>query len=104
MFRLLLDTALKTVTYRWQVIKIVETLVHRQIRFIPIKEGIEFDDQQDLRTKVMIAAGSYVVFQHQSGRSPSSSNSAPEVPPTLRTLLSDWNNRFPVSSDQRLLQ
>ena len=70
MFRLLLDTALKTVTYRWQVIKIVETLVHRQIRFIPIKEGIEFDGQQDLRTKVMIAAGSYVVFQHQSGRSP----------------------------------
>ena len=72
MFRLLLDTALKTVTYRWQVIKIGETLVHRQIRFIPIKEGIEFDGQQDLRTKVMIAAGSYVVFQHQSGRSPSS--------------------------------
>ena len=71
MFRLLLDTALKTVTYRWQVIKIVETLVHRQIRFIPIKEGIEFDGQQDLRTKVMIAAGSYVVFQHQSGRYPS---------------------------------
>ena len=71
MFRLLLDTALKTVTYRWQVIKIVETLVHRQIRLlIPIKEGIEFDGQQDLRTKVMIAAGSYVVFQHQSGRSP----------------------------------
>ena len=70
MFRLLLDTALKTVTYRWQVVQIVETLVHRQIRFIPIKEGIEFDGQQDLRTKVMIAAGSYVVFQHQSGRYP----------------------------------
>ena len=68
MFRLLLDTAVKTVTYRWQVIQIVETLVHRQIRFIPIKEGIEFDGQQDLRTKVMISAGSYVVFQHQSGR------------------------------------
>ena len=31
------------VAYRWQVIQIVETLVHRQIRFIPIKEGIEFD-------------------------------------------------------------
>ena len=74
MFRLLLDTALKTVTCRWQVIKIVETLVHRQIRFIPIKEGIEFDGQQDLRTKVMIAAGSYVVFQHQSGRSPYPTN------------------------------
>ena len=70
MFRLLLDTAVKTVAYRWQVIQIVETLVHRQIRFIPIKEGIEFDGQQDLRTKVMIAAGSYVVFQHQSGRYP----------------------------------
>ena len=43
MFRLLLDTAVKTVAYRWQVIQIVETLVHRQIRFIPIKESIEFD-------------------------------------------------------------
>ena len=43
MFCLLLDTAVKTVAYRWQVIQIVETLVHRQIRFIPIKEGIEFD-------------------------------------------------------------
>ena len=43
LFRLLLDTAVKTVAYRWQVIQIVETLVHRQIRFIPIKEGIEFD-------------------------------------------------------------
>ena len=41
-FCLLLDTAVKTVAYRWQVIQIVETLVHRQIRFIPIKEGIEF--------------------------------------------------------------
>ena len=26
--------------------------------------------QQDLRTKVMIAAGSYVVFQHECGRYP----------------------------------
>ena len=43
MFCLLLDTAVKTVAYRWKVIQIVETLVHRQIRFIPIKEGIEFD-------------------------------------------------------------
>ncbi len=49
MFCLLLDTALKTVAYRWQVIQIVETLAHRQIRFIPIKEGIEFDGQQDPR-------------------------------------------------------
>ena len=38
-----------------QVIQIVETLVRRKIRFIAIKEGIEFDGQQDLRTKVMIA-------------------------------------------------
>ena len=30
-------------------------MVHRQIRFIAIKEGIEFDGKQDLRTKVMIA-------------------------------------------------
>ena len=33
------------------------------LRAVPIKEGIEFDGQQDLRTKVMIAAGSYIVFQ-----------------------------------------
>ena len=38
-----------------QVIHIVDALVQRQIRFIAIKEGIEFDGQQDLRTKVMIA-------------------------------------------------
>ena len=38
-----------------QVIQIVETLVHRKIRFIAIKEAIEFDGKQDLRTKVMIA-------------------------------------------------
>ena len=38
-----------------QVIHIVDTLVQRQIHFIAIKEGIEFDGQQDLRTKVMIA-------------------------------------------------
>ena len=38
-----------------QVIQIVDTLVHRNIRFIAIKEGIEFDGQQDLQTKVMIA-------------------------------------------------
>ena len=38
-----------------QVIQIVDTLVHRNIRFISIKEGIEFDGQQDLQTKVMIA-------------------------------------------------
>ena len=33
----------------------MDTLVHRKIRFIAIKEGIEFEGQQDLRTKVMIA-------------------------------------------------
>ena len=38
-----------------QVIQIVETLVRRKIRFITIKEAIEFDGKQDLRTKVMIA-------------------------------------------------
>ena len=43
LFDLLLDTALKTVAYLSQVIQIVETLVRRKIRFIPIKEAIEFD-------------------------------------------------------------
>ena len=38
-----------------QVLQIVETLVRRKIRFIAIKEAIEFDGKQDLRTKVMIA-------------------------------------------------
>ncbi len=38
-----------------QVLQIVATLIERKIRFIAIKEGIEFDGQQDLRTKVMIA-------------------------------------------------
>ena len=38
-----------------QVIQIVETLVQRKIRFIAIKEAIEFDGKQDLPTKVMIA-------------------------------------------------
>ena len=37
------------------MIRIVETLVRRKIRFIAIKEAIEFDGKQDLRTKVMIA-------------------------------------------------
>ena len=53
-----------------QVIRIVETLVRRKIRFIAIKEAIEFNGKQDLRTKVMIAAASYVVFQHECGRYP----------------------------------
>ena len=38
-----------------QVLQIVETLVRRKIHFIAIKEAIEFDGKQDLRTKVMIA-------------------------------------------------
>ena len=38
-----------------QVIRIVETRVRRKIRFIAIKEAIEFDGKQDLRTQVMIA-------------------------------------------------
>ena len=33
----------------------METLVRRKIRFIAIKEAIEFDGKQDLQTKVMIA-------------------------------------------------
>ena len=86
MFRLLLDTALKTVTYRWQVIQIVETLAHRQIRFIPIKEGIEFDGQLDLRTKVMTADGSYVVFQHECGRCPRSLSGIRSLQPRINNL------------------
>ena len=39
-----------------QVIQIVETLVRRKIRFIAIKEAIEFDGKQDLRTKEGLAA------------------------------------------------
>ena len=42
-----------------QVIQIVETLVRRKIRFIAIKEAIEFDGKQDLRTKVMICSDSF---------------------------------------------
>ena len=39
-----------------QVIQLVETLVRRKIRFIAIKEAIEFDGKQDLRTKEGLAA------------------------------------------------
>ena len=59
LFDLLLDTALKTVAYLSQVIQIVETLVRRKIRFIPIKEAIEFDglagpaDQGDDRRRLL---------------------------------------------------
>ena len=38
-----------------QVIQSVDNLIHRKIRFIAIKEGIEFDGKQDMQTKVMIA-------------------------------------------------
>ena len=39
MFRLLLDTAVKTVAYRWQVIQIVETLVHSPDPLHPHQRG-----------------------------------------------------------------
>ena len=38
-----------------QVIRIVEELVKRKIRFTAIKESIHFEGKQDLQTKVMIA-------------------------------------------------
>ena len=38
-----------------QVIQFVDTLVHRKIRFVAIKEGIELDGKQDMQTKVMVA-------------------------------------------------
>ena len=38
-----------------QVIQIVDTLVHRKIRFVAIKEGIDLDGKQDIQTKVMVA-------------------------------------------------
>ena len=38
-----------------QVLQIVATLIERKIRFIAIKETIEVEGKQDLRTKVMIA-------------------------------------------------
>ena len=38
-----------------QVIQIVDTLVHRKIRFTAIKENINFEGKQNLQTKVMIA-------------------------------------------------
>ena len=39
MFCLLLDTAVKTVAYRWQVIQIVETLVHSPDPLHPYQRG-----------------------------------------------------------------
>ena len=38
-----------------QVIQIVDTLVHRKVRFAAVKEGITFEGKQDLQTKVMVA-------------------------------------------------
>ena len=38
-----------------QVLQIVATLIERKIRFIAIKEAIEVEGKQDLRTKGMIA-------------------------------------------------
>ena len=38
-----------------QVIQIVDTLVHRKIRFTAIKENINFEGKQDMQTKVMVA-------------------------------------------------
>ena len=38
-----------------QVIRIVDELVKRKIRFIAIKEAIRFEGKQDMQTKVMIA-------------------------------------------------
>lgn len=38
-----------------QVIRIVDELVKRKIRFVAIKEAIRFEGKQDLQTKVMIA-------------------------------------------------
>ncbi len=38
-----------------QVIQIVEELVQRKIRFIAIKENIQFDGKQNMQTKVMVA-------------------------------------------------
>jgi DNA invertase Pin-like site-specific DNA recombinase len=38
-----------------QVIRIVDELVRRKVRFIAIKEAIRFEGKQDLQTKVMVA-------------------------------------------------
>ena len=38
-----------------QVIRIVDELVKRKVRFIAIKEAIRFEGKQDMQTKVMIA-------------------------------------------------
>jgi len=38
-----------------QIIEIVNRLMKRQVRFVAIKEGIQFERKQDLKTKVMVA-------------------------------------------------
>src|SRR3954466_1248439 len=38
-----------------QVIRIVDELVKRKVRFVAIKEGIRFEGKQDMQTKVMVA-------------------------------------------------
>src|SRR4051794_37647144 len=38
-----------------QVIRIVDELVTRKVRFVAIKEAIRFEGKQDMQTKVMIA-------------------------------------------------
>lgn len=38
-----------------QVIRIVDELVKRKVRFVAIKEAIRFEGKQDMQTKVMIA-------------------------------------------------
>ena len=37
-----------------QVIRIVDELVKRKVRFVAIKEGIRFEEKQDMPTKVMV--------------------------------------------------
>ena len=38
-----------------QIIFLVDSLVKKRVRFVAIKEGIEFAGQADLQTKVMVA-------------------------------------------------
>lgn len=38
-----------------QVIRIVDELVRRKVRFVAVKEAIRFEGKQDLQTKVMVA-------------------------------------------------
>ena len=38
-----------------QVIRIVDELVKRKVRFVAVKEGIRFEGKQDMQTKVMVA-------------------------------------------------